>query len=95
MPRPIKKLLEHDAATKMDFLQAEAAADRQDPRICRAAQEAASRSVRACRRRRATTGRIVSEFQQTKQAELSALETKASRSRRMSRKPDRRRIFSD
>jgi len=72
-----KKLLEHDAATKLDFLQAEQqridktqelAGQRQKLHQDQSALSEAETNYRA----------LVSEFQQTKQAELSLLETKAS-----------------
>jgi hemolysin D len=72
-----KKLLEHEAVTKMDFLQAEGqridkaqelAGQRKKLQQDRAAFAEAEKHYRA----------MVSEFQQTKQAELSALETKAA-----------------
>lgn len=72
-----KKLLEHEAVTKMDFLQAEAqridkvqelAGQQKKLQQDRAALAEAEKHYRA----------MVAEFQQTKQAELSALETKAA-----------------
>ena len=72
-----KKLLEHDAATKLDFLQAEQqridktqelAGQRKKLHQDQSALSEAETNYRA----------LVSEFQQTKQAELSLLETKAS-----------------
>ncbi|HWV47639.1 MAG TPA: HlyD family type I secretion periplasmic adaptor subunit [Nitrospira sp.] len=72
-----KKLLEHEAVTKMDFLQAEGqridkaqelAGQKQKLQQDRAALAEAEKHYRA----------MASEFQQTKQAELSALETKAA-----------------
>lgn len=72
-----KKLLEHEAVTKMDFLQAEGqridkaqelAGQKQKLQQDRAAVAEAEKHYRA----------MASEFQQTKQAELSALETKAA-----------------
>jgi hemolysin D len=72
-----KKLLEHDAVTKMDFLQAEGqridkqqelAGQRKKLTQDRAALAEAEKNYRA----------MLSEFQQTKQAELSAAETKAA-----------------
>ena len=72
-----KKLLEHDAATKLDFLQAEQqridktqelAGQRKKLHQDQAALSEADTNYRA----------LISEFQQTKQAELSLLETKAS-----------------
>lgn len=72
-----KKLLEHDAVTKMDFLQAEGqridktqelAGQRKKLVQDRAALAEAEKNHRA----------FVSEFQQTKQAELSSIETKAA-----------------
>ncbi len=72
-----KKLLEHDAVTKMDFLQAEGqridkaqelAAEKKKLAQDRAALAEAEQHYRA----------MVSEFQQSKQAELSVLETKAA-----------------
>ncbi|UVT17020.1 MAG: HlyD family type I secretion periplasmic adaptor subunit [Nitrospira sp.] len=72
-----KKLFDRGAATKMDFLQAEG------QRIDKA-QELAGQK-RKLQQDRAALGEaethyraMVSEFQQTKQAELSALETKAA-----------------
>ncbi len=71
-----KKLLDHDAATKLDFLQAEG------QRIDKAQELAGQKKkflqdhaafLEAEKHYRVT----VSEFQQTKQAELSAIETKA------------------
>lgn len=71
-----KKLLEHEAVTKMDFLQAEGqridkaqelAGQRKKLQQDRAALAEAEKHYRA----------MASEFHQTKQAELSALETKA------------------
>jgi hemolysin D len=72
-----KKLLEHDAVTKMDFLQAEG------QRIDKA-QELAAEKKRLAQDRAALAEAeqhyraMVSEFQQSKQAELSVLETKAA-----------------
>jgi hemolysin D len=72
-----KKLLEHEAVTKMDFLQAEGqridkaqelAGQKKKLQQDRAALAEAEKHYRA----------MVSEFHQTKQAELSALETKAA-----------------
>ena len=72
-----KKLLEHEAVTKMDFLQAEGqridkaqelAGQKQKLRQDRAALAEAEKHYRA----------MVAEFQQTKQAELSALEIKTA-----------------
>jgi hemolysin D len=72
-----KKLLEHEAVTKMDFLQAEG------QRIDKAQELAAQKKKLA--QDRAALGEaeqhyraMVSEFQQNKQAELSVLETKAA-----------------
>ncbi len=72
-----KKLLEHDAVTKMDFLQAEG------QRIDKA-QELAAQKKKLAQDRAALAEAeqhyraMVSEFQQSKQAELSVLETKAA-----------------
>jgi hemolysin D len=72
-----KKLLEHEAVTKMDFLQAEGqridkaqelAGQKKKLQQDRAALAEAEKHYRA----------MVSEFHQTKQAELSVLETKAA-----------------
>lgn len=72
-----KKLLEHEAVTKMDFLQAEGqridkiqelAGQKKKLEQDRASLAEAEKHYRA----------MASEFQQTKQAELSALETKAA-----------------
>jgi len=72
-----KKLLEHDAATKLDFLQAEQQridktkeldGQRKKLHQDKSALSEAETNYRA----------LVSEFQHTKQAELSTLETKAS-----------------
>lgn len=72
-----KKLLEHDAATKLDFLQAEQqridktqelAGQRKKLAQDHAALSEAEKNYRA----------LVSEFQQTKQAELSTIDTKAA-----------------
>lgn len=72
-----KKLLEHEAVTKMDFLQAEGqridkaqelAGQKKKLQQDRAALAEAEKHYRA----------MALEFQQTKQAELSALETKAA-----------------
>jgi hemolysin D len=72
-----KKLLEHDAVTKMDFLQAEGqridktqelAGQKKKLQQDMAALAEADNHYRA----------MVSEFQQTKQAELSSIETKAA-----------------
>ncbi len=72
-----KKLLEHDAVTKMDFLQAEGqridkvqelAGQRNKVKQDQSALAEAEKNYRA----------MVSEFQQTKQVELSSIETKAS-----------------
>jgi hemolysin D len=72
-----KRLLEHEAVTKMDFLQAEGqridkqqelAGQRKKLKQDRAALAEAEKHLRA----------LVSEFQHTKQAELSAAETKAA-----------------
>ncbi len=71
-----KKLLEHDAVTKMDFLQAEGqridkaqelAGQKKQLQQDQAAFAEAEKHYRA----------MLSEFQQSKQAELSVLETKA------------------
>ena len=71
-----KKLLEHEAVTKMDFLQAEGqridktqelAGQKKKVQQDQAALAEAEKHYRA----------LLSEFQQSKQAELSALETKA------------------
>ena len=71
-----KKLLEHEAVTKMDFLQAEGqridktqelAGQKKKLQQDQAALAEAEKHYRA----------MLSEFQQSKQAELSALETKA------------------
>ncbi len=72
-----KKLLEHDAVTKMDFLQAEG------QRIDKT-QELAGQRKKLVQDRAALAEAeknhwaFVSEFQQTKQAELSSIETKAA-----------------
>ncbi len=72
-----KKLLEHEAVTKMDFLQAEG------QRIDKA-QELAAQKKKLAQDRAALAEAeqhyraMVSEFQQSKQAELSVLETKAA-----------------
>ena len=72
-----KRLLEHEAVTKMDFLQAEGqridktqelAGQRRKLQQDRAALAEAEKHLRA----------MLSEFQQSKQAELSTLETKAA-----------------
>ena len=72
-----KKLLEHDAVTKMDFLQAEGqridktqelAGQRKKLQQDQAALAEADKNYRA----------MVSEFQQTKQAELSTIDTKVA-----------------
>jgi hemolysin D len=72
-----KKLLEHEAVTKMDFLQAEGqridkaqelAGQKKKLQQDRAALAEAEKHYRA----------MVSEFQQNKQAELSVLETKVA-----------------
>ncbi len=72
-----KKLLEHDAVTKMDFLQAEGqridktqelAGQQKKLQQDQAALAEANNNYRA----------MVSEFQQTKQAELSTIDTKAA-----------------
>jgi hemolysin D len=72
-----KKLLEHDAATKLDFLQAE------QQRIDKSQELAGQRKKlrqdqSALSEAETNYHALVSEFQQTKQAELSTLETKAS-----------------
>jgi membrane fusion protein, hemolysin D len=72
-----KKLLEHDAATKLDFLQAE------QQRIDKSQELAGQRKKlhqdqSALSEAETNYRALVSEFQQTKQAELSTLETKAS-----------------
>lgn len=72
-----KKLLEHEAVTKMDFLQAEG------QRIDKA-QELAAQKKKLAQDRAALAEAeqhyraMVSEFQQNKRAELSVLETKAA-----------------
>jgi hemolysin D len=72
-----KKLLEHEAATKLDFLQAEQ--QRIDKTQELAGQRNKLRQDRSALLEAETNYRaLVSEFQQTKQAELSLLETKAS-----------------
>src|SRR5215210_8892638 len=72
-----KRLLEHDAVTKMDFLQAEGqrinktqelAGQRKELRQDQSALAEAGKNYRA----------MASEFQQAKQTELSATETKAA-----------------
>lgn len=72
-----KKLMEHDAATKLDFLQAE------QQRIDKAQELAGQRKKlhqdqSALSEAETNYRALVAEFQQTKQAELSALETKAA-----------------
>jgi hemolysin D len=72
-----EKLLEHDAATKLDFLQAE------QQRIDKTQELAGQRKKLHQDQSSLSEAEInyralVSEFQQTKQAELSLLETKAS-----------------
>ncbi len=72
-----KKLLEHDAATKLDFLQAE------QQRIDKTQELAGQRKKlhqdqSALSEAESNYRALVSEFQQTKQTELSTLETKAS-----------------
>lgn len=72
-----KKLLEHGAVTKMDFLQAEG--QRIDKAQELAGQKKKLRQDRAALAEAETHYRaMLSEFQQTKQAELSTLETKAA-----------------
>lgn len=72
-----KRLLEHDAATKLDFLQAEQQRIDKTQELAgqrkRLAQDLAALSE-AEKNHRA----LLSEFQQTKQAELSIVETKAA-----------------
>lgn len=72
-----KKLLEHDAATKLDFLQAEQQRIDKTQELAgqrkKLVQDAAALSE-AEKNHRVT----VTEFQQTKQAELSTIETKAA-----------------
>lgn len=72
-----KKLLEHDAATKLDFLQAEQQRIDKTQELAgqrkKLMQDAAALSE-AEKNYRVT----VTEFQQTKQAELSTIETKAA-----------------
>lgn len=72
-----KKLLERDAATKLDFLQAEQQRIDKTQELAgqrkKAAQDAAA-LAEAEKNYRA----LVSEFQQSKQTELSAIETKAA-----------------
>ena len=84
-----KKLLEHEAVTKMDFLQAEGqridkaqelAGQRKKLQQDRAALAEAEKHYRA----------MASEFQQTKQAELSLLKPKLRLSRKKSRRLDKR-----
>ncbi len=72
-----KKLLEHDAATKLDFLQAE------QQRIDKTQELAGQRKKlhqdqSALLEAETNYHALILEFQQTKQAELFALETKAS-----------------
>jgi hemolysin D len=72
-----KKLLEHDAVTKMDFLQAEG------QRIDRVQELAGQRNKAkqdqsALAEAEKTYRAMMSEFQQAKQVELSTIETKAS-----------------
>jgi hemolysin D len=72
-----KKLLEHDAATKLDFLQAEQ--QRIDKTQELAGQRKRLHQDQSALSEAETNYRaLVLEFQQTKQAELSTLETKAS-----------------
>jgi hemolysin D len=72
-----KKLLEHGAVTKMDFLQAEG--QRIDKAQELAGQKKKLQQDRAALAEAETHYRaMLSEFQQTKQAELSTLETKAA-----------------
>ena len=72
-----KKLLEHDAATKLDFLQAEQ--QRIDKTQELAGQGQKLHQDQSALSEAETNYRaLVSEFQQTKQTELSMLETKAS-----------------
>ena len=72
-----KQLLEHGAVTKMDFLQAEG--QRIDKAQELAGQKKKLQQDRAALAEADTHYRAMrSEFQQTKQAELSALETKAA-----------------
>src|SRR5215510_25766 len=72
-----RKLLEHDAATKLDFLQAEQQRIDKTQELAgqrkKLVQDAAALSE-AEKNHRVT----VTEFQQTKQAELSTIETKAA-----------------
>ena len=72
-----KQLLEHDAATKLDYLQAEQQRIDKTQELAgqrkKLAQDAAALSEAEKNYRVAVT-----EFQQTKQAELSAIETKAA-----------------
>jgi len=72
-----KRLLEHEAVTKMDFLQAEG--QRIDKTQELAGQKKKLQQDRAALAEAETHLRaMLSEFQQTKQAELSTLETKAA-----------------
>lgn len=72
-----KRLLDHEAVTKMDFLQAE------EQRIDKAQELAGQKNklaqdVAALAEAEKNYRALVSEFQQTKQAELAAAETKAA-----------------
>ena len=72
-----RRLLEHDAVTKMDFLQAE------EQRIDRMQELAGQRKklvqdLAALSEAEKNYQALVSEFQQTKQAELASVETKAA-----------------
>ncbi len=73
----IKKLLDQNAATKLEFIQAE------QQRIDKTQELAGQRKKlhqdqSALSEAESNYRALVSEFQQTKQAELSTLETKAS-----------------
>lgn len=72
-----KRLLEHDAVTKMDYMQAE------EQRIDKTQELAGQKSrlqqdMAALAEAEKNYRALVSEFQQTKQVELSTLETKAA-----------------
>ena len=89
-----KKLLEHDAATKLDFLQAEQ--QRIDKTQELAGQHKKLLQDQAVLSEAETNYRaLVSEFQQTKQAEFLSWKPRPRLWFRMSRKPDRRPIFND
>ena len=91
-----KKLLEHDAVDEDGFPSSRAATDRQNPRTWPGSARSCIKISPRSLKRRATTARFVSEFQQIETG--GTFDYWKPRPRhwfRMSRKRDRRRTFSD